>query len=48
MLWDEGAVFSLAALLRSPHHAVLMPTLTCLASLCHENKPVAASIAAAK
>ncbi|XP_065202896.1 armadillo repeat-containing protein 8-like isoform X2 [Planococcus citri] len=47
MLWDEGAVFSLAALLRSPLQAVLMPTLTCIASLCHENKPVAASVATA-
>ncbi|KAK7580633.1 hypothetical protein V9T40_001262 [Parthenolecanium corni] len=47
MLWDEGAVFSLAALLSSPHYAVLMPTLSCLAALCHENKAVAQSVASA-
>lgn len=48
MLWDEGAVFSLAALLSSPHYAVLMPTLSCLAALCHENKAVAQSVASAR
>lgn len=48
MMWDEGAVFSLAALLGSPHPAVLMPTLSCIVSLCHDNKPVATSIATAR
>lgn len=48
MLWDEGAVFSLAALLSSPHYVVLMPTLSCLAALSHENKAVALSVVSAR
>ncbi|KAL1124505.1 hypothetical protein AAG570_001131 [Ranatra chinensis] len=46
-LCDHGAVYTLAALLCSPHYAVLMPTLNCLANLAYQNPTVSAVIATA-
>lgn len=44
MLCEQGVVPQLAALLCSPHSAVLMPTLLCLTDLTHENQKVSAAV----
>lgn len=46
-LCDQGIVYTLAALLCSPHNAVLMPTLQCLTNLTYQNQQVAATIVTA-
>ncbi|XP_075213314.1 armadillo repeat-containing protein 8-like isoform X3 [Lycorma delicatula] len=47
VLCEQGAVYTLAALLCSPHYPVLMPTLHCLANLCYQNPRVATSVSTA-
>ncbi|CAH0390272.1 unnamed protein product [Bemisia tabaci] len=44
ILNDEGAVSLIASLLCSPHYAVIMPTLHCLANLCYQNPNIAAIV----
>lgn len=45
LLCDQGAIYTLAALLCSPHYSVLMPTLNCIANLAYQNTNVSAIIA---
>ncbi|XP_014290306.1 armadillo repeat-containing protein 8 isoform X1 [Halyomorpha halys] len=47
LLCDQGAIYTLAALLCSPHYSVLMPTLNCIANLAYQNANVSAIIATA-
>jgi hypothetical protein len=48
MLSTHGAVFSLTALLCSPHRKVQMPALSCLAKIIFQNKGVALAAASAR
>ncbi|BES88986.1 ARM [Nesidiocoris tenuis] len=46
-LCDQGAIYTLAALLCSQHDPVLMPTLACIANMAYQNANVASIISVA-